>query len=415
MVMHNNRLGFDSIKSGFSVKKDVNWDHMNKFEPYDKLVEQGFLRKQESGDLVLYNYNEKCTYEKHWNNYTMECRGLILDKNTGDTVARPFPKFFNVGELASPQLPKIPVGESYDVYEKVDGSLGILYYHPNEQMWKIATRGSFESDQAKKATLMFRKVVKGIIKDDSHTELYVVLLNKYPHYKDYTLCFEIIYPENRMNDGARLVCDYGTKETLILLGGIHKVTGKDLDYGKLTFISAYLCLPLAKKYTYTIEQLMEMKKTLPMQEEGWVVRFENGFRVKVKGDEYCKMARILNSINPLSIWEVMKENKVMSNRLELPYVYKMNLPEELLPEVNYLESKIKELFLKAYDDLRHEFAFAYTKATNEYPDNIKKGLGLQLSNLKHRSAIFPYYENKWQAVNNYVMMYIRPKGNEFNE
>jgi RNA ligase len=158
-----------------------------------------------------------------------------------------------------------------------------------------------------------------------------------------------------------------------------------------------------------------MKKTLPMQEEGWVIRFQNGFRIKVKGDEYCKMARILNSINPLAIWEVMKENKVMSDRLELPYNYKMNIPEEILPEVTHLEFKIKELFLKANSEVMNEYDRTLMWAKTYFPDNINKGLGLKLEELKHRSAIFLLHQNKWQQVNNYVMMYIRPKGNEFNE
>lgn len=81
------------------IEADKEWDHMNKFEPYDKLVEQKLLNKQENGDLVLYNYGDQVTYQKHWNKYTIESRGLILNKITGDTVARPFPKFWNLSEL----------------------------------------------------------------------------------------------------------------------------------------------------------------------------------------------------------------------------------------------------------------------------------------------------------------------------
>lgn len=78
---------------------DKEWDYINKFEPYEKLVESKYLNKKESGDLVLYNYSEACTYEKYWNKYTMESRGLILNKVTGETVARPFSKFMNATEL----------------------------------------------------------------------------------------------------------------------------------------------------------------------------------------------------------------------------------------------------------------------------------------------------------------------------
>lgn len=384
------------------------WDHMNKFEPYDKLVSKGYLRKQESGDLVLYNYTEKTTYERFWNKYTMECRGLILDKNTGDTVARPFPKFFNIGELENKSLPQMPKNEKYDVYEKMDGSLGILYFHPNENMWKIATRGSFESDQAKKATEMFHnKYGWGF----SNADFYNQLLGDYPKYKDYTFCFEIIYPKNRMNDGARLVCDYGTEEMLVLLGGVHKVTGKDLDYDDLKFVAKDLFVKLAKKYEYTIDQLHELKKTLPMTEEGWVIRFENGYRVKIKGDEYCRMTKILNSISPLSIWEIMFENKSSV----LPNSYKILIPEEIIGEVNAIESKLQSQFDKVKYELIQEYNNSLLFSKKNYSDNIEKGLGLCLPKLKHRSGIFPYHHGKKDAIIAYVLNNIRPKGNVINE
>lgn len=90
---------FESLQP--KQEKEMEWDHMNKFEPYDKLVDQGYLNKQESGDLCLFNYTDKAQYDKIWNKYTIESRGIIFNKNTGDTVARPFPKFWNMSELIS--------------------------------------------------------------------------------------------------------------------------------------------------------------------------------------------------------------------------------------------------------------------------------------------------------------------------
>lgn len=79
--------------------QDKEWDFINKFEPYEKLVESKHLNKQEMGDLVLYNYADLTTFSREWNKYTIESRGLILNKANGETVARPFSKFFNAGEL----------------------------------------------------------------------------------------------------------------------------------------------------------------------------------------------------------------------------------------------------------------------------------------------------------------------------
>lgn len=388
------------------------WDFINKFEPYEKLVENKYLNKQQNGDLVLYNYTDKCTYDKHWNKYTMECRGLILNKVTGETVARCFPKFFNLSELESPFLPDVPVGEKYEVYEKVDGSLGILYLDPADNKYKIATRGSFSSDQAKKATEMWHNTL--VYENISLNDMYVNKINHSKDIADYTLLFEIIYPENRMNDGARLVCDYGSKETLILLGAIHKVTGKDLAYFELEWLADEIGLPVAKKYDYTIDQLVELKKTLPMQEEGWVIRFESGFRIKVKGEEYCKMQKILNSVTPLHIWSLMSNNP---EGFVVPNEYKVHIPEEVLGDVNDLESRLLVNYTNIINEVYSEYSKAFMFAIKDYPDNIEKGLGLFVNNneLKHKSAIFLMRNNNLSGLKKYVSMVIRPKANQLGE
>lgn len=393
---------------------DKEWDFINKFEPYEKLVEAKYLNKQEHGDLVLYNYTDKCTYDKHWNKYTMECRGLILNKVTGDTVARPFPKFFNLGELESPALPDMPTSKDYEVYEKVDGSLGILYLDPADNKYKIATRGSFKSDQAIKATEMWHdKTALGVSTDEFYTDF----IRDFSSYQDYTLLFEIIYPENRVNPGARLVCDYGSTETLILLGAVHRVTGKDLDHKELTYISNQLCIPVAKKFDYTIEQMIEIKKTLSMTEEGFVARWPNGFRMKIKGDEYCRMQKILNGINPLNIWEIMTESNKFSGRFEVPYTYKEQIPEEILPEVNEMETKLKSRYFSVLDECTNEYNEAVKFAVDNWSTQIEKGLGLfaQQETTKHKSAIFLNHKSNGDGLRKYVSNMIRPKANIIGE
>lgn len=377
----------DSQQPKSEPEKD--WDYMNKFEPYDKLVDAGYLNKKESGDLVLYNYTEKTTYDKMWNKYTMECRGLILNKVTGETVARPFPKFFNLSELENKELGSIPVGESYKVYDKADGSLGILY-QDTDGSYKIATRGSFESDQAKIAKEMLNNTVK-----------------TFPlEVRDYTLCFEIIYPENRFNDGARLVCDYGDTKTLILLAAINKTSGKSLSYQKLVDMAQIMNLPVVKQFDYTIEQLVEMKKTLSVTQEGWVVQFESGFRVKIKGNEYCKLQKILNSISPISIWEKMQDDE----EFKLTDQYKSLIPEEILPEVNELESKLKAKYVHIAQEVT-QFVGTFK---NLHPLAVVKDLALVLQNTRvdNSGMYFSAWNNDYRKMSKQIIKIIRPKANE---
>ncbi|HRF99146.1 MAG TPA: hypothetical protein PLZ51_28235, partial [Aggregatilineales bacterium] len=74
---------------------------------------------------------------------------------------------------------------------KMDGSLGILYRW--QGAYYIATRGNFDSDQAIWATIFLR----------THYDLHNLA-------DEYTLLFEIIYPDNR------IVVNYGQRQDLVL-------------------------------------------------------------------------------------------------------------------------------------------------------------------------------------------------------
>src|SRR4051794_38224451 len=112
----------------------------------NELVKQRYLSVQRHPDaeLLIFNYTAKTQYEHYWTPETTLCRGLITTL-AGDVVARPFPKIFNLAEYPGP-LPNEP----FEVFEKLDGSLGILYVAG--QAPQLATRGSFTGFQAQRGT-----------------------------------------------------------------------------------------------------------------------------------------------------------------------------------------------------------------------------------------------------------------------
>jgi len=135
----------------------------------EEYYEQGWLIKQTHPTLPLtiWNYSQKTQYEGKWDEITLRCRGLVTD-DEDNIVARPFQKFFNIEEA------KHNATKEFEVYEKMDGSLGIAFYYDGQ--WVFASRGSFTSDQAIKGAEMFKEKFQ-----ESH-------LNK-----DMTYVFEIIY------------------------------------------------------------------------------------------------------------------------------------------------------------------------------------------------------------------------------
>lgn len=250
----------------------------------NEMVDSGYVKKQPHPyeKWYLYNYTPKTVYDKVWNEATRASRGLVLDYNN-TILALPLPKFFNLGEEPIP-LPD----EDFTVYEKIDGSLGILFYAKKE--WHVATRGSFRSKQALHG--------KNILDD------------KYPHHKSllnkyFTYCVEIIYPSNR------IVVDYKDTEDLIFLTAFNASTGEEKLPGQIEtpFPQVQTCQIDEWKFSkHDIPRLPEyMNYTDGLENEGFVVRFNSGYRVKVKIDDYCKLHRILTNTSNISVWKILSE------------------------------------------------------------------------------------------------------------
>ncbi len=280
-------------------------------EILEKYYNDGLLYKQVHPvhDLTIWNYSQKVQFERLWDDVTLQCRGLVTNSK-GDIVARPFKKFFNYEEIQ--HLDIIP-NEPFDMYDKMDGSLGILFHYNYE--WILATRGSFTSDQA----------IKGKQILDENYDVTELLTR-------YTYLLEIIYPENR------IVIDYG-KEMLVLLGAIHTFSGDEVDYPTLGWYSKMCGYPLVKKYD-GFNDFKQIKEFITDEQEGFVIRFKNGFRMKIKGEEYCRLHRILTNISSRDIWEILSNDKPIDEILE-------KVPDEFF---NWVKDTIKD-FEQKFDEI----------------------------------------------------------------
>ena len=253
-------------------------------EKIDQLISEGYITKRphSSGDLFIYNYTAKAQYDRLWTPETMQCRGLILDRN-GNIAARPLAKFFNLQEYKE----ALPL-EPFDVYEKLDGSLGILYWHQAQPY--IASRGSFNSDQAIKANQILMSIYPEAIP----------LLDR-----SLTYLFEIVYPANR------IVVDYGEFEGLVLLAVIETESGREHAIESFT----HLGFPIAKKYD-GLKDLEAITNLNEQNQEGFVIRFESGLRLKFKFADYVKLHRVLTQVTSKVIWEMLRDQTPFEDILE---------------------------------------------------------------------------------------------------
>ena len=319
----------------------------------NEMIEKKYVKVQKhpEADLFIYNYTDMAQYDWVWNEVTMMCRGLILDKE--DTVvARPFQKFFNFGDHGHIDIPN----ESFEVYEKMDGSMGILYWLNDQPL--IASRGSFSSEQAIKGTEM----------------LYNQYQQVFPHLnKDKTYIFEIIYPENR------IVVDYGRREELVLLAIIDTETGIDEVLKDIGF-------PLVKHYN-GITDIRTLKIENEYNREGYVVKFKGGLRYKIKFDEYMRVHRIVTQVSSIDIWEYLKNGDSFEDVLhKVPdefYQWVKNTRADLLRKYEAIEQQC----LKDYKEFETRKEAALYFQTCAYPSIL-------FSMLDKR----PYDQDIWKRI-----------------
>ena len=287
----------------------------------ERLIAERFIDKTKHPevDLWILNYTQNAQFSGLWTHETMLCRGLVVDKDW-NVKARPFKKFFNLEQHETiPGIAPLPWAKGYTIEEKMDGSLGILYwmgeYGKSEP--RIATRGSFTSDQAIKATEMLRKIPV------PYTTMFQ---------EGYTYLFEILYPENR------IVVDYHGKEELVLLSAMNIETGKEAEPAYEGF---------RRPIFYPADTPKEVLIDLVPNDgsiEGLVVRFTDGQRVKVKTEEYVRLHRLLTGVSNKSIWELLKAGSLLDEIIE-------RVPDEFYDWVKQvkdgLEKKHYELMLEA--------------------------------------------------------------------
>jgi RNA ligase len=245
-----------------------------------RAIHDGHVRVQyhPTEPLAIYNYTERCQFERAWSVVTETCRGLIINGLTGEVVARPFAKFYNYGEHPDGALDLTAPAE---VTNKLDGSLGIVYREPSTGQLAVATRGSFTSEQARHATRLLR--------------------SRYPEFEPppgMTCLFEVIYPANR------IVLDYNDLDDLVLLSAVDMATGESVGPDWVSGWSG----PHAE--TFTAATLADALALPPRQNaEGVVVRMiDTGVRVKIKQADYVTLHRIITSTSARTVWEFLAVN-----------------------------------------------------------------------------------------------------------
>lgn len=290
--------------------------------------------------LVILKYTDRCTDDQAWNEITRQCRGLILNAETGEVVALPMEKFFNIGEMPETQPDRLP-NEPFTVFEKVDGSLLIGYRNSQGEL-SLSSSGSFDTPESRLGNQLLRQIAR---RNEIPSEL--------------TPLFELLSPR------FKEVVNYGQKEELVLLSLINRQTGEESAWSQVEVWAEKLGVRTPKVYEFnSLDELMTKAKTLPVDLEGFVIRFQSGLRVKLKGKGYLEQLKINRGINYKKIFAAVVSGTLDSYLVPVPEELRphiQNVADEIVSHTMAYEQAAREIFTQAPKDLDKKGFWAWVE------------------------------------------------------
>lgn len=377
------------------------------FGPYQSdsfgyMQEWGYIRENEHPDhpLSILTYTEKAQFENMWNRFTLQCRGLIYDWQTGEIVALPLPKFFNSVQHGVDQDTSVPDNphlrienwskalpdEPFEIFEKLDGSMILVFHYKGE--WLTASKGSFTSDQAKWAKQMI----------DQRT---------YALQPGITYIAELIHPDNR------IVVDYKDRKDLVLLAARRNSDGSELDLSTVanswrgigSVVKSYMG-PLSASFLKNMENFaaegrdINGKKISGTEEEGYVVRFLGGTRAKVKLADYLAAHKLFTQTNERTVHEWLATGEDLSGILAI-------VPDEYAEWVKAVARQLNQ----AHAELIGKAEESFEEIMAVLPsDHSRKDFALMASKYPWRSALFALHDGAGNKVIEWAWKQLKPTG-----
>jgi len=345
-----------------NILEKIDWNVLNQYIKNDLII----VNKHPKYNLWILNYTQNTQFNKLWDLYTISCRGLVID-DSGNILARPFKKFFNYEEHS---IDEIPTDQNFEVFEKMDGSLIILFYYSQQKEWIIVSRGSFISDQVKEAEKIINKEN-------------LKYLNK-----DNTYLFELITPENR------IVVNYGNIRDLVLLGSIKTKSGIELNYNELKKSYSKYFTIVDKINVTNFNDLIRLRENNDENREGFVIK-SNKFRLKLKFKEYIRLRAIITNVSNLTVWGYLKDGYDFDTLTD-------KVPDEFYDWLMNTKNQLKNRFNEIEEIANKEFFDIYCLKgivnRKEFAEKAKR--------CKYTSILFRIYDMK--PYNQIIWRNIRP-------
>jgi RNA ligase len=201
-----------------------------------------------------------------------------------------------------------------------------------------------------------------------------------------------------MRKQNRIVVNYDSEENDLILLAV-----KDIDKEYPLYSEYFNAFNRVKEVFMQLEQLrLEQMRPEFINEEGFVVKYKNGFRVKLKYKEYCRLHKTISNVNEKFVWEFLSEGKSIEQLGE-------NIPDETFQFIRDMAKVLVSDFDLIYG-YAHVFYDDICRIMQASDETDKKSFALRATspNMKKFSGmLFRLWDGK--EIDDLVWKYIKPK------
>lgn len=205
-----------------------------------------------------------------------ECRGLLFDR-AGNVMARRLHKFFNVNERPETHISNVDLSQPHVILEKLDGSMVTPIQVDSHIRW---------------ATKM------GITDVSMGAEVFVSQNMHYQEFADYVMDQDATPIFEWCSRANRIVVDY-PKDRLVLLAIRDNTSGSYKSYDEMTSLARKYNIEVVKTYPGSAASMQHLLDETRASEgiEGYIIRFDDGHMVKIKGEWYLRIHKARDTLS----------------------------------------------------------------------------------------------------------------------
>ena len=283
------------------------------------------------------NFTRKAFHDKKWNDLTVHARGMFVNTEHKEIVARGYNKFFNFNERAETKMQSLSQSLKFpvDIYHKYNGYLGIMSYDKYADKLSFYTK-SLSSDVGTKMnhSKMFEKEFYTMFSEESATAI-----GDYSKEHNVSLLFEVVLPEFDPH-----IIEYQQNHLVLLDVVKNELQMQKLPYDKLVEFASEYGIEVKEK-AITVNNFKEYKEfhdeytnNVEFKSEGFAVEDSNGFVFKLKLPYYT-MWKYLRGLMASVRKQQDKPIKYLNSPTEQYFIYYIrNILEdkELLQQHNLI-------------------------------------------------------------------------------